>query len=380
MYIEIRKAGFLNKGAQLMLHSIINELNREFPEAKFVMAPHPRLAPFEDRARMGFLQKAWYWRFGRQWGNLARFIPARIRKMYGITLDKQIDVVIDAAGFSYSDNLGTGNMKELADSCKRWKKNDTTIIMLPQAFGPFKNQRSKRLMKTVTEKADLIFARDEISFQHISNLITDKGNIKTGPDFTNLLEGKAPGYFDPVKYKYCLIPNWRMIRNVDNQTSDNYISFMVTCARYLQQQNVNPFFLIHEGEQDKVLADKINSRLEEQIDIIHEDDPVKLKGIIGSCEGTIGSRFHGLVSALSQGVPSLATAWSHKYQMLMKEYDFEQGLVQMDMDKDEVHEKLDMIIDDHSRKHIKQSLMKQSEELKLQTGEMWKLVIQTIRK
>ncbi|MGM0612991.1 MAG: polysaccharide pyruvyl transferase family protein, partial [Bacteroidota bacterium] len=135
MYIEIRKAGFVNKGAQLMLHAILQQMQEAFPDARFVMAPNPKLAPYEDRARMGFYQKAWYWRYRRQWGNLAQYLPQRIRKMYGIVLDREVDVVLDASGFSYGDQHDISNLFELADSCKRWKKNNTKIIFLPQAFG-----------------------------------------------------------------------------------------------------------------------------------------------------------------------------------------------------------------------------------------------------
>ena len=138
MLIEIRKAGFVNKGAELMLYAALEKMREAYPEAQFCMAPSANngAAPFAKRVELGLLQKAWMWRYCFQWGDLAMLSPQKIREMYGIVLDKEIDIVLDAAGFAYSDQWGDRSCQELARSCKRWKKNDTKIILLPQAFGP----------------------------------------------------------------------------------------------------------------------------------------------------------------------------------------------------------------------------------------------------
>lgn len=49
-------------------------------------------------------------------------MPTGIREQYGIVLDKEINVVLDAAGFAYSDQWGPDLSEELARSSKRWKK------------------------------------------------------------------------------------------------------------------------------------------------------------------------------------------------------------------------------------------------------------------
>ena len=41
----------------------------------------------------------------------------------------------------------------------------------------------------------------------------------------------------------------------------------------------------------------------------------------------IGSRYHALVSSLSQSVPALATGWTHKYEQLMGLYQCPDSLV-----------------------------------------------------
>ena len=136
MIIEIRKAGFVNKGAELMLHAALQKLRTRYPDATFVMAPTPKKAeqPFRKLVQLGFYPKAWLWRYGIQWGTLANFAPRPLPEMYGVVLDKEVDVVIDAAGFAYSDQWGEDPCAELAQSTRRWKKNGTRVILLPQAL------------------------------------------------------------------------------------------------------------------------------------------------------------------------------------------------------------------------------------------------------
>ena len=98
---------------------------------------------------------------------------------------------------------------------------------------------------------------------------------------------------------------------------------------------------------------------------------MKIKGILGACEGTIGSRFHGLVSALSQGVPSLATGWSHKYKMLFADYDFPEGLIDITSSQLDICNKIDLIINSDSKKEIKSRIKVKSQKMKELSTEMW---------
>ena len=378
MLIEIRRAGFVNKGAELMLYAVLQKMKKNYPGAHFVMAPDVITSPYEKRAVLGLFQKAWIWRYGFQWGNLAKFTPKKLRNMYGIVLDKEVDIVLDAAGFAYSDQMGKRSCMELADSCKRWKKNGTKIILLPQAFGPFSSRTNKKAIKTIITNADLVFARDPVSHRYLTDVVGDRENIKIAPDFTNLVEGIVPDNFDVTNNRFCIIPNFQMIAKTTKEEGDSYIPFFIKCINYLISKEQKPFVLVHEGARDLELAEKIRDGVNGDLPIVIESDPLKIKGIIGVCEGTIGSRFHGLVSALSQGIPSLAIGWSHKYEMLFKDYGFVEGLIDMMTNDENIYHNIDMITTTTSKNIIRQNICAHSDILKKQSNKMWEYVLNTI--
>lgn len=143
MFIELKGVQFENKGAELMLLAILQRLKPEFPQGKFVL--EPREGDYEKRAALGLYQK-----FegkpgsGRLVEPLFGLIPERYRKRYGIVRNREVSVVLDASGFAYSDQWGLEKTRDAARAAREWKKQDTTLVLLPQAFGPFTSHRIKR--------------------------------------------------------------------------------------------------------------------------------------------------------------------------------------------------------------------------------------------
>lgn len=375
MLIEIRKAGFVNKGAELMLYAIIEKVRARYPHARLIMAPTPisGTQPFYKMTLLGFYPKAWLWRYGIQWGGLARLLPPKIREMYGLILDNQVDVVLDAAGFAYSDQWSIELSKELASSSKKWKKQNTKLIMLPQAFGPFTSKKIKSYVKCFVENADFVFPREMTSYQNINDITEQKNKVKIYPDFTNLVKGKLPEDFDRELNRFALIPNYRMIDKTQNNQSAAYIPFMVECAKYLKSISAKPFILIHEGENDAFLAKEISDAVG-GMPIIRETDALFIKGIIGACDGIISSRYHGIVSALSQGVPALATGWSHKYIELFKDYKFQEGILSVTDERLKIIKMIDYITQENTVASLRKKLNLESERQKDLSEKMWEEV------
>lgn len=381
MIIEIRRAGFVNKGAELMLHAVVQQLSKRYPDAKLTMAPIYGGADdtFDRMKALNLYPKAWMWRHGINFEKFTYFMPRRLLKLYGLISTKDIDVIIDAAGFCYSDQWGVSTSKELALSSKKWKKDGKKIIMLPQAFGPFEDHKTIKYVKEWAKNADLIFPREIDSYRYLTDICGEQDKIKIYPDFTNLVEGTLPKNYDNSDKRIALIPNYRMIDKTEKHNADAYLPFMISCAKYLVSKNLKPFVLVHEGDDDRMLAESI-SKAAGGIPIIKESNPLHIKGILGSCDATIGSRFHGLVSSLSQGVPSLATGWSHKYIRLFEDYSFKDGMISVHDSEDVIFEKIDLITNPDSASRIRNELLQKSNQLKRISNDMWDLVFLEIDK
>jgi len=302
--------------------------------------------------------------------DLAKLAPGKLREIYGLVLDRDVDVVIDAAGFAYSDQWGERSSRELAHSAARWRKQGTKVILMPQAFGPYTSTRIRKSIRNAVDNIDLVMPRERTSYEYLTDVTGERANIRQYPDFTNLIEGAVPDYFDRNQHGVCLVPNYRMVDKTTGSQSNAYLPFMARCAKHLKDRGANPFILVHEGANDRWLAEQISEGAG-GLPVLVEDDPLKIKGILGASVATIGSRFHGLVSALSQGVPSLGTGWSHKYQELFRDYGFPQGLVSVDDADSELAEKIDRLVDERANRELAESLQKESAHLKSRSEAMW---------
>ena len=378
MKLEIRGAGFVNKGAELMLLSVLKQTQTRYKDIDHVISPDLKNRKYENFSKLGFYQKAWVYSKGIQWGYFASIFPARLRKMYGIVLDSEIDVVLDASGFAYSDQWGSKSTILTAQYVKRWKKQGTKIIFLPQAFGPFKSKSIRDAFRIIVDNADLIYARDRIYNQHITDLVGENPNVKLCPDFTNLTEGTVPDWFTRKDHHVCIIPNARMMDKTSASTAKSYMPFLEQCIDHIMKVGKKPFFLIHEGEKDYKIAQDINSHLQLEIPVLSEPDPLNIKGIIGASEAVISSRFHGLVSALSQSVPAIGTGWSHKYQMLFDDYQFPEGLLRIDISQSDLEEKIKLMFGDNERAKIIERLSGASSQQKMKVRNMWLEIFHTI--
>ena len=380
MIVEIKGVQFVNKGAELMLHAVIQKLNEFDPSAEIVLAPNGN-SPYKARAEVNAYQKLSLKKRFLDLNELSYHLPTKVRKWlknnWGIVTEADVDVVLDASGFAYGDQWPTKHLEAVAKEVKRLAKHDKKFIFMPQALGPFTDSDKQAAVKDGFSEAALIFAREQSSFDGIKPYITDVSKLKMAPDFTNLVKGEVEEDYTKYNNTVFIIPNYNMVneRNANSSWKARYVNFLVESVENIVELGYTPVLLNHEGKHDGELCEQVKATTLHSVDIIQESNPLKVKGLIGSSRGIICSRFHGCVSALTQGIPCVGTSWSHKYENLFAEYNRAQFLATPEWSKEELKVALSDSIGS-----IEETIYTQKiSEYKAQTEAMWTEIFKQIK-
>lgn len=189
-----------------------------------------------------------------------------------------------------------------------------------QTFGPFESEASILMVKLSTAPADLIFAREKTSYYHLAGRIDRTERLSIAPDFTCLYHPEECPTPYPRGSYVVVIPNMRMIDRSDADTAERYREFSLKLLKRLIEKGENVVLLNHEGPGDSVLLKEFNTAIGEKCKIVDNVSGGVCKSVISGAKLVVTARYHGFVSALSEGVPAFCTSWSHKYKELADEF------------------------------------------------------------
>lgn len=320
-YIYIKGVHFENKGAELMLQTLVQKLEKE-NDVKIVLAPS-KASPFSKRCELGAFQ-FFSLSFGAlNFNRLLYFVPKKIRQWltlsYGIVTEPDLYAVLDASGYAYGDKWPVRALNRTCSQLARMSQHGGKYIFLPQMLGPFTDPESQTLIKKYLHRASLVFAREETSRECVESVTGPLTNLNVAPDFTNLLSFSD---ITPNSKKMLVIPNSNMVssRSGDKDWKGNYLAILSTCIESGLALGLNICILNHEGESDKPLCELLAKEFAGKVSLEQGFNALQIKRAIAESEIVVSSRFHGCVSALSQGVTCIGTSWSHKYEELYNDY------------------------------------------------------------
>lgn len=370
--IEISGTGVANRGAELMAIAIAERMRTAFPNCR--LAVSPTFGDFSDRARHGF------WCVippdsGRLFRLFTHLAPAKLLEGLGVLRSTDIDVILDASGFAFSDQCkwGPSTGRNLLLKANPAKGHRVPFILLPQAFGPFGDATMKTLTRQILDQSILTCARDRNSLEHIQALDTTS-NVELFSDFTLGIHPIDTGGINlPAQYA-AIVPNMRMVDT--RSESDSYLNFLRKGIEYLQKRNIPVLFLLHDSYEDEQVIQLLGSA--NDISIIRHRDPRVLKFYLGHASMVIGSRFHALVGALSQGVPCIGTGWAHKYQELFTDFDCAELLISDLDDCENFTTLIDYLADSNASHSIRERISNSAIRLKDDNEVMWNRVVGSI--
>ena len=315
MIIGIVGTSTWNKGAELM-QVAIGEHMRVWEDVH--LAVPGGFGSFDERAQYGLRYLLPPLRVGR--ARLGMYLlPDALRKAFGVVREDEVDAVLDASGFAFGDQHPLERTVRFAEDVERWRAQGKPVVLLPQALGPFEQPEMRAAFIRVLRAATLVYARDRISFDHAKSAWPEVPNLRLAPDFTNLVKPLPPEETGALN-RACIVPNQRMIEKAATpEQAAAYAPLMAQAVQAVEAHGVEPVLLVH-GAHDAPVVEAVQAHVGRTLPVIKETDPVRIKAELGRSRLVIASRFHALVSALTQGVPAIATSWSHKYEMLFEDY------------------------------------------------------------
>lgn len=375
MKIVIQGTNNVNKGAELMFCAICQELEKRFPNSTVYISEATTESPYKsDKIEI----------LSRRYKSLSVFSEklhlSGILRRLGLNiqcLNKSdycptgADFYFNAGGYAIGDiwNHSERSNRNQESFLKELKSQGTKIVYLPQALGPFERPNSKEAAKNILKYADIVYARESTSFSYLSELSTDMHNVKIAPDFTPLIKGVFPAYLAEYKDSIIVIPNRRMLMEV-NVGIDDYAKLIKILQPKAKEQNKKIVILNHEGNSDLEICNEINQSLGNSLKVVSGLSALETKGFLASAYAVISSRFHGTSSCLSSAVPCISSSWSPKYELLYSDYGLSNTIVNL-KDSDDIDLKTSLILNPEQNQRMRQSLSIKVDAIKVLNHQMW---------
>ncbi len=390
--IELYGANFVNKGAELMLRTTLNRLGEGLPDyvpALFMKVDSPqRRAELELRRILA--GSSHDWRFSRTSSFLQKIAstaaPSRYKaflQAHSLMDQREVDALVDLSGFAYSDQWGAGKVERFARLCEYHGRRGRPIVMLPQAFGPFTEPTVRDAFRRVTERANLICARDRESYAHVLEITAHPERLRLSPDIT-LFSRRAEHLTPNQKPSYCcVVPNGRVLDHGDRTWHTHYTQFLLEASKRILAAGLEVRILVHSDEEEdfELARHLLNSMSNSQLRAVSVETGGALgdlKTVIGQSRGIVGSRYHALVSAFAQGVPSVALGWSHKYSALYADFGMDAYCFDHRASLDEFLDRITDITDDDNAARLAAAISLTLNNMRAANEGMWSAAIDAL--
>lgn len=345
-------ANFNNKGAQSMLFITMDEIKKRFPDANIFFASNEkrdlsnynfRYIYTSDTSKNLALGKKVVFSFcksvakdviktilGKRW-NTWMFLDFK-------KVMNDIDVIVDVSGFNLGKKWDAYTQEFYLDNIRLARKFNIPIYLMPQSFGPFDySPADQYLVKELGQElpnAKLIFAREQEGYQQLLDTFSLDNVVKstdlvlqnTGVNLKNIYK-KVPKLNIPdVKIGAVgIVPNNQCF--VHGDRSRNLEIYKKVIETLLGMRKI--VYIFRHSAEDLEIVREIAKIFDNRVIILDNDfSCFEYDEFIKQFDFIICSRYHGVVHAYRNCVPSILLGWAVKYKELAElldqgEYSFD---------------------------------------------------------
>lgn len=209
------------------------------------------------------------------------------------------------------------------------------VYVMPNSFGPFKGIGVSSLVRKVLNRCKLVSVRESISMNMLKEIGVE-GELFPDLGFNLSKNNNSTKDVDNIRYRY---PDRKIVgitarpyrfpgSTNPEKKYESYVNNMVLFSTWLFENNFVPVFVEHTlsettHESDKSCIKEITSKLKkDEYSLIENEDfnCRDLKSIYSEFDYVVGTRFHSVIFAMSEGTPSIAITYGgNKGQGIMKD-------------------------------------------------------------
>ncbi|MEM2507640.1 MAG: polysaccharide pyruvyl transferase family protein [Candidatus Aenigmatarchaeota archaeon] len=243
-----------------------------------------------------------------------------------------VDVILEIAGISFTDNLGLRNAINSAFRMLSAKILERKYLCLPQSYGPSSNLLIRILAKIGLNTTAHIMPRGHMSIKFLKEIGVNSSRMTFVPDLAFSYENPDKYYRENVykrlrissSHKYiAVLPNVHLYRWL----GDKILEILKAVIDNLITLDYTVILIPHElsGDaktlDDKFICDLLHKKVKNKEKVILISDELtanEIKSLIALCDFVIASRYHAMISALKMKVPPIVIGWANKYHETME--------------------------------------------------------------
>ena len=349
--VLVTGANFTNKGAQSMLFVTVDEIRKRYPEADIMFQTVESMDLSNYRfERAYFPQGAWRIAAGGVDGacqSAVRFCKDTIKYIGGKRNDylsafktisklSDLDVIIDISGYAIGEKWSLQHNYDFVDRLRYAKKKNIPFYVMPQSIGSFsfekkfgekKGKKLKESFRKYLTYPKKIYVREQEGIDNLKKIdivenvqfSTDLVLQNSGIDWKNIYI-KSPKICVPAVKSgsnVSLVPNCQCLTN--NNDAVNTYSMVI---KNLEKRGKNVYIIRHSNDDSDLCRKIFELTKSENVFLINQDlSCIEYDKLISQFDFVVGSRFHGIVHSLKNGVPCLALGWATKYKDLLELFD-----------------------------------------------------------